>query len=325
MAVKSIFARFACLLLLQVTTAASRSQVQLRSNAQLSVGTRIINGEKIKKPSEDYSYFALPTATPESNQWLGCGASVISPTTVLCSAHCFGGGNEPCKGPKKVGIWIGDLDLDPDSSEITPRQGGTHARFEGTLVCNENWDGKCSHGEDIVLLRLNMPVPDWVTPVKLNLDGEAKDDVGDEVTVLGYGLMEGTRSDIVGDTSPVLRKAKVTVQGQNTAECKAIYKGGYGCSDSASEAPAKNKDQQICASTRGQLEDDEGRDSCAGDSGGPLVDANGVQVGIVSYGGGPGSVTKGPGRSCGDPNWPGIYMRISAFASFIKKKVLDLP
>jgi secreted trypsin-like serine protease len=57
-----------------------------------------------------------------------------------------------------------------------------------------------------------------------------------------------------------------------------------------------------------------GRDTCQGDSGGPLViDANGsapLLVGITSYGNG-----------CAAPGFPGMYARVSSFATWIAQNV----
>jgi trypsin len=56
----------------------------------------------------------------------------------------------------------------------------------------------------------------------------------------------------------------------------------------------------------------EGEDSCNGDSGGPLFvrDRRGpVVIGVVSYG----SFVGG----CGDETYPGVYMEVAAFKSFI--------
>lgn len=55
-------------------------------------------------------------------------------------------------------------------------------------------------------------------------------------------------------------------------------------------------------------------DTCGGDSGGPVLDSGGAaaparQVGIVSWGVG-----------CAQPGWPGVYVRLDAFAGFIEQQ-----
>lgn len=280
---------------------------------------KIVNGSIVQHALEEYSYFVLPTEGPESNRWLGCGASIISPTFALTSAHCFGGGKTPCLGPQQIAVWVGDIKL--EQSVVIPGSSGKSFRTEADLVCNPEFDGVCAHGHDVALLKLHKPVPDWVKPVHLDLHTSVSPSVGQTVTAVGFGLVESEDRTVIGDPSRDLRMVGLTVLGQDIQDCERVFKGGYGCSDQFSEDEAKNKHQQICVGANNYPE----RDTCSGDSGSPLIDAHGVQVGIVSYGGGPGSAVSGPGRECGDPEYPGVYALVPAFADFLLEHVHDLP
>lgn len=78
-----------------------------------------------------------------------------------------------------------------------------------------------------------------------------------------------------------LRHVEVSVVPQS--ECSAAY-----------IPPSIIDNDMMCAA-------DVGKDACQGDSGGPLYDKiNNVLVGLVSWGFG-----------CADPNFPGVYSRIS--------------
>ncbi|XP_075982010.1 trypsin, alkaline C-like [Anticarsia gemmatalis] len=65
-------------------------------------------------------------------------------------------------------------------------------------------------------------------------------------------------------------------------------------------------DNMLCA---GWL-DVGGRDTCSGDMGGPLFDRHGVLVGVTSY-----------GNRCADPRYPGVYVRVTSFTSWITARV----
>lgn len=294
----------------------------LRSRASSKSSSGIINGTAVDNASKKYSFFAMPTSGPNSNEWLGCGASIISPTWGMMAQHCFGGGDAPCSGPSKLALWLGDVHLSA-MGELSAQNIGRHARIEAHVTCHPHFDGKCSHGNDIVLLKLQSALPSWVHPVKINLNGAGTDSVGEVTVNIGYGLRESASDvEVISDVAPpTMREANLTIFADDYAACANVYAGGYGCSDSASEAAAANKSQQLCAGATDYPE----RDTCSGDSGSPMLDSKGVQVGIVSYGGGPGNKMSGPGRICADPDYMGVYTRVSAFKDFIEEHVTDLP
>jgi len=228
----------------------------------------------------------------------------------------------PCSGPSRIALWLGDLTLYSDFS-ITPVSGGQSFRVEADVICHPEFDGKCSHGSDVVLLKLASPLPSWVKPVPLHLDSSKKDVVGADVLSIGYGITEDPQDPtmIEGINAKHLHEVKLSILEDESAQCSNVYAGGYGCSDDSSEGPVLNQEQQVCAGATNLPE----RDTCSGDSGSPLLSTDGVQIGIVSYGGGPGERMSGPGRICADPEYPGIYARISAFKEYIEEYVTDLP
>merc|ERR1712066_129539 len=137
---------------------------------------------------------------------------------------------------------------------------------------------------DFSILTLAEPVPFTleVSPACLPSDF-SQDYAGQVATVTGWGTLQSG-----GNQPAVLNEVDVTVQ--TNTECTAAYGTGEITSN------------MICAA-------DAGKDSCQGDSGGPLVvKENGrfTLAGVVSWGFG-----------CADPNYPGVYARVTAKMDWI--------
>ncbi|XP_024409141.3 mastin isoform X2 [Desmodus rotundus] len=147
---------------------------------------------------------------------------------------------------------------------------------------------KAQGGADVALLKLKAPViqsklVNWIAlpPARLTVPS------GMRCWVTGWG------NTAVNESLPPpyhLQEVEVPIVAEEI--CRQQYR-------------LKNqfiKDDMLCAGSNG-------RDSCQGDSGGPLVcnwTGTWLQVGVVSWGNG-----------CGDPNFPGVYARVTSFLSWI--------
>jgi len=132
-----------------------------------------------------------------------------------------------------------------------------------------------------------------ISPVPLDLHNLSSTYTKEtKLWVTGFGRVD---PDII-DLPFRLRHAEVSVVPQK--ECVATY--------TLSSLNAHIGSDMICAA-------DTGKDACQGDSGGPLYDKiNNVLAGLVSWGFG-----------CANPDYPGVYSRISDQASWIKDTVCN--
>jgi secreted trypsin-like serine protease len=142
---------------------------------------------------------------------------------------------------------------------------------------------------DYMIIQLTEPVTD-VDPLPINLNPADSPTGGEELTVMGFGT-----TSFQGSISTTLQHVNSTAV--SFATCARQYRGISNI----------DRDIMLCAGTQ----DNEG--SCQGDSGGPLINANGVQVGIVSFGVG-----------CGDSDFPGVYARTSGAADWISSQICTL-
>ena len=145
---------------------------------------------------------------------------------------------------------------------------------------------QASLANDIAILTLaeNLTYGPGIGQVKIPSNGSGVPFIGEEIVVSGWGAVEEG-----GLPSPSLRAVKVSLI--NTEECKALYRDWKDLTDS-----------MLCAGVP-----EGGKDSCAGDSGGPAV-ANGVLLGLVSWGNG-----------CARKKYPGVYSNTTYLRGFIEQ------
>lgn len=181
-----------------------------------------------------------------------------------------------CEGSFKLStIYIGGNQMDGSDAvdSIRASEERVHPNFNSNTF---------SH--DFMLVKLSSPSTSQ--PMQLNtVSAEPAD--GESVKVIGYGLT----SDGGSQSNDLLQ---VTVQVDDFATCNSDYGGDI------------DSDTMICASANG-------KDSCNGDSGGPLLNAQGVQVGVVSFGVG-----------CAQGGYPGVYSRVSSALDFISQGICEM-
>ncbi|XP_022055650.1 trypsin-2-like [Acanthochromis polyacanthus] len=159
------------------------------------------------------------------------------------------------------------------------------SRTLSRVIRHENYSST-TNDNDIALLQLSSSVEfnNFIRPCCLAADGSVFPG-GTSCWVTGWGDI---RSGVSLPSPQRLQEVNVPIV--TNSDCSNSY-GGI-------------TDNMICAGlTEG------GKDSCQGDSGGPLVSKNDsiwVLAGVVSFGNG-----------CAEPNFPGVYARVSQYQSWI--------
>ncbi|KAL5238777.1 hypothetical protein ACI65C_006187 [Semiaphis heraclei] len=214
-----------------------------------------------------------------------CGAVLFNENWAITSAHCVRN-----ISMNDIHLVLGKYDF-----SVKDEPYGFLIRKLQTVVVHPKYNTYAME-YDLALLRFDKPVkfqPN-ILPVCIPEDNSNFEGLSAHITGWGTLYYGGLPPDALqGVTVPII----------NNSDCETMFRAaGY-----AKKIP----DTFICAGTK-----DGGLDACKGDSGGPMVvqrpDNRWVVAGIIAW-----------GMRCGEPNSPGVYMRISKFTDWINKIILQ--
>ncbi|XP_054167826.1 transmembrane protease serine 9-like [Oppia nitens] len=218
-----------------------------------------------------------------------CGATLLSETLVISAAHCFSKFKEPAEFSSLL-IRVG--------SNYISGQGAYNYTIRRVQVHRE-WDDQ-NKINDIALVTVNGPIVSRLSQVDTGAAAGSKrqqytvnnvclpqknQEPGGQLTLSGFGQLGEYEQK-----PELLQKLQVPIY--DYGKCQKNYR-----------RYVKLGKKKMCAGGQG------GQDSCMGDSGGPLVqqiDGRYYLVGIVSF-----------GLPCAEPNFPGIYTKVSNFIDWI--------
>ena len=238
---------------------------------------RIIGGTQAPAGAWPSQAALLMHGEPSNYYAQYCGGTVLSATWVLTAAHCLFFDDNGDAFP------LSPSEVDVLVGTQNLNSGGTRVRASQLKVApGFDWT---TLEHDVALVRLAKPVRAPGQPTVGQ--GEAVP-AGTDLVTTGWG-----ESDLPPPNTYPARLRQVHVPAVGDGACESAYDGEMFI------------DSMFCA---GDMEDG-GVDSCFGDSGGPilrLVDDRWVQVGIVSW-----------GEDCALPGKPGVYSRLSRFATWL--------
>lgn len=260
-------------------------------------GARIVGG--VPSPPGKYPFMTFIEIDIGGGRAVACGGSLLNPTHVLTAAHCT---EHPTTGApfpaSAYTLLFGQVNLRNGFRCPSCLRGVTN------VAVHPGWN-QDTFVNDAAVLTLDAPVAATLAqPIQLVTADAGGETAGRAVDIAGWGT---TFSGALAG-SKVLREARVNLT--SDADCAAAY-------------PSFDAAVMMCAAAAG-------RDSCQGDSGGPLFEplsqtttlaaarkhqnkhkrkrrppqpvpaVPALQIGVVSFGVG-----------CADPDFPGVYTRLS--------------
>ncbi len=270
-----------------IGTIESRSNGSLYTVAYSPDDPTIIGGEEAAVGAWPWMVALVYADNSNAEQGQFCGGSLIQAGWVLTAAHCTYELGGRPRDASEIDIVVGRHRLNTGD--------GTRVHVQ-EIIRHAGYTG-ISFDNDLALLKLSAPVNDLpialLTSAQRSLESHNR-----PATVIGWGVTEQ------GSASVPLRQVTVPLVDLHT--CRQSY-GIFN---------DKVSDNMICAGNKSG-----GIDSCQGDSGGPLMVRDEttdqwLQVGIVSWGDG-----------CAEPNYYGVYTRVSNYAAWIHTyiPVLTIP
>lgn len=260
---------------------------------------RIVGGDEAEPGA--WPWMVALTDADESDIYDGlrCGGSLIHSKWVITAAHCV---RDERTGrnirTKDIEVVLGVHNLKDDTGE--------RVRVK-RIVSHPDYDS-WTMDSDIALLELEKDVSYEPIPV---VSGDSSLE-GEDSVIMGWGTLEMSEQTY----PPELQQASIPIVSNEV--CNASYNDknsdfdwwfswlfGYAADDEIT-------DNMMCAG----FEAGE-KDTCGGDSGGPLIvkeDEKWKLAGITSW-----------GEGCAEPEYYGVYTRVSEFTDFIDKWLYHTP